>query len=46
MREYLISEGVAADQVSTIYTGIEPDALALDGSVLLRGELGLGRMRR
>ncbi len=42
VRQYLISEGVAAERVSTIYTGIEPDALALDGPSSLRGELGLG----
>ena len=46
VREYLISEGVAADQGQHHLTGIRPDALALDGPSSLRGELAWGRMCR
>lgn len=41
VRRYLMSEGVPADRVSTIYTGIDPAAMQLDGPSTLRAELDL-----
>jgi glycosyltransferase involved in cell wall biosynthesis len=41
VRRYLVSEGVPEGRASTVYTGIDPAVLELDGPATLRCELGL-----
>lgn len=41
VRRYLLSEGVPEARASTVYTGIDPATLALDGPATLRRELAL-----
>ncbi|BAK78450.1 glycosyl transferase, group 1 [Pseudogulbenkiania sp. NH8B] len=41
VRRYLEGEGVPQHRIGTIYTGIDPEAMVLDGASTLRAELGL-----
>lgn len=46
VRRYLMSEGVPASRVSTVYTGIDPAAMLLDGPSDLRASLGIADSAR
>lgn len=46
VRRYLISEGVPESRVSTVYTGIDPQVMQLDGPSTLRAELGIADSAR
>lgn len=41
VRSYLIDAGIPEQQVSTVYTGVDPEQLKVDGEPSLRRELGL-----
>ncbi|MEQ6289669.1 glycosyltransferase family 4 protein [Vogesella sp. GCM10023246] len=41
VRSYLIDAGIPDERVSTVYTGVDPEQLKVDGEPSLRHELGL-----